>query len=351
MSVIKRLSHRVVVRPMKTTFATSLGAKKAATSVLVKVSLSDGREGLGEVPTSFVMPHETPAAISAILDEAREMFTGSRINDYPQILARLRTRHPTFHMTLAGLEVAMFRAALPVAPASEWRHWGGRSTVLETDITIPFVPNGDELKAWLRRITPKGFTTYKIKVSGRIDQDMAFLNSAREILHAALPHFVIRLDGNQGYTSGSYARIILALEKARMEIELFEQPLRKDDFAGLRRIRGVGRAPVVLDETVFCGEDCRRVIDSDLGDGVNVKIAKSGLAESSAIIQLARHAGLKLMIGCMTETMVGLSAGIRLAAGSGAFDYVDLDSIHFLHHPPRANGIAIYGCRYVLETR
>src|ERR1035437_1402905 len=127
MSVIQRLSHRVVVRPMKTTFATSLGAKKAATSVLVKVSLSDGCEGLGEVPTSFVMPHETPAAISAILDEAREIFTDNAIDDYPQILARLRKRHPTFHMTLAGLEVALFRAALPAAPASEWRHWGGRS--------------------------------------------------------------------------------------------------------------------------------------------------------------------------------------------------------------------------------
>lgn len=349
MSVIKRLSHRVVVRPMKTTFATSLGAKKAATSVLVKVSLSDGREGLGEVPTSFVMPHETPTAISAILDEAREMFAGNPMDDYPQILARLRTQHPTFHMTLAGLEVAMFRAALPVAPASEWRHWGGRFNMLETDITIPFVPNGDELKAWLRRITPKGFTTYKIKVSGSIDQDMAFLTAAREILRAALPRFVIRLDGNQGYTARNYGRMILALEKADMEIELFEQPLPKDDFAGLRRIRGIGRAPVVLDETVFCGEDCRRVIDQGLGDGVNVKIAKSGLAESTVIIQLARQAGLKLMIGCMTETMVGLSAGIRLAAGSGAFDYVDLDSIHFLYHPPRTDGIAIDGSRYELE--
>ena len=376
MSVIKRLSHRVVVRPMKTTFATSLGAKKAATSVLVKVSLADGREGSGEVPTSFVMPHETPAAISAILDEAGEMFTGNRIDDYPQILARLRRGHPTFHMTLAGLEVALFRAALPArrpslaaaprgggqgwpppipedlpSPIAEWRHWGGRSTVLETDITIPFVPNGDELKAWLRRITPKGFTTYKIKVSGDIDQDMAFLIAVREILHAALPRFVMRLDGNQGYTVRNYGRMILAIEKARMEIELFEQPLPKDDFAGLRRIRGVGRAPVVLDETVFCGEDCRRVIDRGLGQGVNVKIAKSGLAESAVIVQLARKAGLKLMIGCMTETMVGLSAGIRLAAGSDVFDYVDLDSIHFLYHAARTGDIAIDGCRYVLKSR
>ena len=66
---------------------------------------------------------------------------------------------------------------------------------------------------------------------------------------------------------------------------------------------------------------------------------------------------MKLMIGCMTETMVGLSAGICLAAGTGAFDYVDLDSIHFLHHRGAggrvvatggAEGIQVMGGRYEL---
>ena len=63
MSCIERLSLRTVVRPMRTTFATALGAKNAATSVLVTVTLADGRpavspgagsnrRGIGEVPTS-----------------------------------------------------------------------------------------------------------------------------------------------------------------------------------------------------------------------------------------------------------------------------------------------------------
>jgi len=54
------------------------------------------------------------------------------------------------------------------------------------------------------------------------------------------------------------------------------------------------------------------------------------------------------MIGCMTETMVGLSAGICMAAGTGAFDFVDLDSIHFLFHKAREGNITIAGPQYVL---
>jgi L-alanine-DL-glutamate epimerase-like enolase superfamily enzyme len=349
MVTIRQILHRVVVRPMKTTFATSLGAKTAATSVLVKVVLSDGSAGRGEVPTSFVMPHETPEAIKHILVEARKALGGVPIDDYPPALAAFRNRHEPFRMTLAGLEVATFRASLACRGRSELQHWGGRLRRLRTDITIPLVSDPDAIAAWLNRIIPLGFAAYKVKVSGDVPRDAAFVTFLNRSLRERLPGFAIRLDGNQAYTAGSYLRMVKALAKARIDIELFEQPLRKDDFRGLRQIRRRGAAPVILDETVFCRKDCRRVIDEDLADGVNIKIAKSGIAESAAILQLAKSAGLKLMIGCMTETMVGLSAGIRMAAGCGQFDFVDLDSIHFLHDRRRHDGIAVEGCRYVLE--
>ena len=80
--------------------------------------------------------------------------------------------------------------------------------------------------------------------------------------------------------------------------------------------------------------------------GVNLKIAKSGIAESAKIIDLAGRAGMKLMIGCMTETMTGLSAAIYMAAGQGVFEFIDLDSIHFLHHRNRYNDISVKGPVY-----
>ena len=55
------------------------------------------------------------------------------------------------------------------------------------------------------------------------------------------------------------------------------------------------------------------------------------------------------MMGCMTETMVGLSAGINLAAGTSGFDYIDLDAIHFLHHRKLYGTIDILGARYAMR--
>ena len=349
MSLIRQIGVRLVVRPLRTTFATARGSKDSIASALVRVALASGEEGLGEVPTSHSWPLETPEAILAILAEAPGLFVGLPVEEYPARLAALRRRHQRFHMTLAGLETALFRAELASCGRSEFAHWGGRLRRIETDITVPFVPAGDEIERWLDLSIRKGFRAYKVKVSGRVEEDLAFVVRVHGRLSRGLEIFAIRLDGNQGYTQRSCLRMLDELSRRRIAVELFEQPLRRDDFAGLRNLAARSAVPIILDETVASEIDCLRVIEGRLGAGVNIKIAKSGIAGSAAILAAARRAGLKLMIGCMTETMVGLSAGIFLAAGTGAFDYIDLDAVHFLHYRPAAGSpIVVEGRHYVL---
>jgi L-alanine-DL-glutamate epimerase-like enolase superfamily enzyme len=348
MSRIERIRFFKTVRPLRTLFRTSLGSKSAATSVLVEVTLAGGAKGTGEVPTSFVLPHETPEAIKAVLADARLALTGSPIDDYPAHLAALRKRFPAFHMTLSGLEVALFRAALAARGESEFAHWSGRSRNVETDVTVAFMPDGQALSRWMKHTTRIGFRHYKVKVTGNVEADIAFVKAVREHLERLAEGYVIRLDGNQGYKADTYRRMLDALGRAKIDIELFEQPLAAADFAGLRKIAGCSPMPVILDETVFDADACRRVGDERLGDGVNIKVAKSGIAGSAAILKCARAAGLRLMIGCMTETMVGLSAGIYMAAGTAAFDYVDLDAAHLLFSARRHGDIAIAGRRYLI---
>lgn len=351
MSSIASVRFRKIARPLRTVFRTSLGSKSVATSVLVEVLLDGGLKGIGEVPTSFAVPQETPEAIKAVLVEARAAIKGMPIGDYPSALAKLRERFGEFHMTLSGLEVAMFRAALAARGQSEPGHWNAFSRSIETDITVAFTRDLKSLSDLLRRPARIGFKHYKVKVSGDTKADIALVKTVREELDRLVEGAVIRLDGNQGYTAGTYKRMLDELDKAKIAIELFEQPLARDDFAGLRKIAGLSPVPVILDETVFDAQACRRVIDEGLGDGVNIKIAKSGIAESVAIMKLARAAGLKLMIGCMTETMVGLSVGIYMAAGTEAFDYLDLDAAHLLFNVRRQGAITIAGPRYVISGR
>lgn len=349
MSTIERIQFVRVVRPMKTTFATSLGAKTCATSVIVRVTLDDGNFGIGEVPTSFVFPQETVEAIGKILTEERRHLIGMPIKEYVPFVQTLRKKWPLFHMTVSGLEVALFRAWLANQGKTEFRHWGAKSKTLETDITIPFVPQVDMLDTWLGRAIRTGFEVYKVKVSGNVETDIKFVADIYNRLCNSGTKFVIRLDGNQGYTASTCLAMIDKLEKKKIAVELFEQPLKHDDYAGFKKIYKHASAPIIADETILCPDDCKRVIDERLAHGVNIKIAKSGIADSQEILKLAQQAKLKLMIGCMTETMAGLSAAINFAAGTNTFDYIDLDSVHFLHHKNSYDGLTIKGRHYNIE--
>jgi L-alanine-DL-glutamate epimerase-like enolase superfamily enzyme len=349
MSRIERIQFVTVVRPMKTTFATSLGAKTCVTSVIIRVGLNDGNFGIGEVPTSFVLPHETVKAIKEVLAQVRPQLVGRSINEYCEIIENFRKQWPRFHMTVSGFEVAMFRAWLAAHGKNEFRYWGAKTKTIETDITIPFVPQAKMLNSWVGKAIKTGFRIYKIKVSGDIDTDIKFVKNIYNQLGSSCKKFVIRLDGNQGFTSASCLKMLGILEKKNITVELFEQPLRRDDFAEFKKLYSRSPVPIIADETVFSPDDCVRVIEERLAHGVNIKIAKSGIANSQLILQMAKNAKLKLMIGCMTETMVGLSAAIYFAAGTNAFDYVDLDSIHFLHHKNYYNGLAVAGRHYHIK--
>ena len=350
MTQIARMQISKVVKPMKTTFATSLGSKTCATSVIIKITLTDGSTGLGEVPTSFVFPNETAEKIKTILSHLRLLALGFEIEDYKWLADHAKLDYPDFHMTCSGFEVALFRAWLATNGKKEFSHWGAKKTTIETDITIPFVPKPRALDIWLQNSTDTNFRIYKIKVSGRVDEDIAFLKTIYAFLIKHIDTPVIRLDGNQGYTAKTCLDMLKKCRKSDIAVELFEQPLKRDDYKGLASLRGKTEIPIIVDETVFDLADCRRVIDNDLADGINIKIAKSGIDHSAKIYTLAKRAGLKLMLGCMTETMTGLSAAINFAAGKGGFDYIDLDSIHFFAHANRYEDIAILGPAYQIRN-
>ena len=249
-------------------------------------------------------------------------------------------------MTCSGLEVALFRACLAGNGESELVWWGNKCKTIDTDITIPFVSDTTALLPWLKRAVRTGFGMYKVKVSGNLKQDVDFVRSIWTFLTESNRSSPLRLDGNQGFTSDSAMCLLERLERLSIPIELFEQPLKQHDYKGMKKLYKEIPVPLIADETVFSETDCKRVIDDELAHGVNVKIAKSGITESRKILNMARRAKLKLMIGCMTETLTGLSAGIYAAAGSGAFDYIDLDSVHFLHPSKKTGLITIEGPQY-----
>ncbi len=346
MGYICQITFKHIRRPLRVIFETALGSKTAIDSIMVRVRLNGGEEGWGEIPTSFAYPCETLEAIRGVFPIFKAALMGTSVEDYPDLIRGLRERFPALRMTLSGVEVALFRASLACRGLDEWRFWGGECLTCRSDITIPFTRRQDLLMRWLSVIAREGFSEFKVKTSGELEQDICHINTIDAYLKESGQPYLFRIDANQGYNPQSFIKFMTACDKKALPIELVEQPLPKHDYAGHREIRKATSVPIILDEGVQSPEDLQRAISEDACDGVNIKVAKSGITESKQILKEARRHGLKLMIGCMTETMTGLSAAIRMAAGTGAFDFHDLDSIHFLFHRGQYHDIACDGAEY-----
>jgi len=332
MTHIKYIHIKEVIRPLKVLFSTSLGKKNLIKSIIVRVGLDNDIEGIGECPTSFVSRFEDLNSIKNVLKKILPQLLNTPIDLYKEKIDSFRNKYRDFPMTISGLEVALFRAYLKAYDMDEYAYWGANLNRIETDITIPFITEKEPLDRWLRYSIKKGFRIFKVKVSGKIEEDMKLLSYIQSFLSGSLSDFKIRLDGNQGFTALNLIKFLEKIEQKGYKIQLVEQPLLKDDYKGMEIIKKNTTTPIILDETVFNGDDMIRIASEGICDGVNIKIAKSGISESLRIIEIAKKHSLKLMVGCMTETMVGLSAGIYMASGSGAFDFIDLDSVYYIHH-------------------
>jgi L-Ala-D/L-Glu epimerase len=156
-------------------------------------------------------------------------------------------------------------------------------------------------------------------------------------IHQELPDVIIRLDANQAFTPEAAVAFTASLLDKGVSIELIEQPVPKEDIPALDRTAQLSPVPVIADEACKSVADAEMLFTTTAVQGVNVKLMKSGLRGALEIIQCAQQYGKQLMIGCMLEAEIGMAASIALAAGTGAFHYVDLDGhlLVKLPHSPR----------------
>ena len=174
----------------------------------------------------------------------------------------------------------------------------------------------DEVKRW------PACWCFKVKVSGDADKDIARLKAISE----ARPDAVIWLDANQSYQPIALERFFRALTQFE-KIRCFEQPVRSEDWLGLRRAREKSPYPLAIDEGCFSSFDVARMARLDAADLVVLKVPKSAgvmNCQKSAIVAEAN--GLGLLGSGLTDAGVSFMAAIHL--------YSTLD----LLLPPELNG-------------
>jgi len=152
----------------------------------------------------------------------------------------------------------------------------------------------------------------KIKIGGDVDADIQRVQAVR----AAVGKVVnLRMDANEQYSVQDAIRLCDAIKDCDMQ--LFEQPVPRDDLAGLAEIRRVGGISVMADESISDHASLLKVIEADCADLVKFGIAQAGgIMPAVRMMATAEAAGLKVVMGhgfgldmsTMAEIMVGASS-------------------------------------------
>ena len=162
-----------------------------------------------------------------------------------------------------------------------------------------------------------------LKVKMGVPGDMEMVRAVRAVTDKK-----IRVDANAGWTVEEAIQKINELED--LGVEFVEQPLPPEDKDGLKEIRRNTFVPIILDEPICTSHDIPQW--TGLCDGINIKLMKcGGIKEGLTMIGLAKSLGMKVMLGCMIESSLGITAAAHLASEA---DYLDLDSHLLIKNDP-----------------
>ncbi|VAH71859.1 unnamed protein product [Triticum turgidum subsp. durum] len=337
--------------PLAAPFTIASSRLDAVSNVAVRVELSSGAVGWGEAPVlPSVTAEDQPAALAAVgracaaLVAARGAPLGAVLQDVADALPG-----HAFASARAGVEMAVIDAVANSIRIPLWRLFGGASNSVTTDITIPIVtPN--EAAQLAAKYRGQGFQTLKLKVGKNLNSDIEVLKAIR-LVH---PDCSFILDANEGYTANQAIEVLDRLNEMGVTPVLFEQPVHRDDWEGLRDVSIAAmekyRVAVAADESCRGLLDAQKIIHGNLAHVINIKLAKLGVLGALEVIDAARKAGIALMIGGMVETRIAMGFAGHLAAGLGCFSFIDLDTPLLLSEDPVYGGYEASGPVYKFKN-
>lgn len=294
--------------------------------VYVKATTDDGRVGWGATTTVPNWSYETVEAVVGTLEQhlaplaiGRTPFELNALKKEMDAKIRPAVSNGA-PFAKSALEIAFLDLAGQITDQPLHALLGGK---VHDTIDLCYAVSIDEPEAMAAEVKRwPACWCFKVKVSGDADKDLVRLRAISD----ARPDAVIWLDANQAYQPIALERFLQALPVFD-KIRCFEQPVRSEDWLGLRRARDKSPYPVAIDEGCFSSFDVARMSRLDAADLVVLKVPKSGGVTNcykSAVVSEAH--GLGLLGSGLTDAGVSFMAAIHL--------YSTLD----LLLPPELNG-------------
>ena len=308
--------------PMKSPFESAQRRSTVAENVVVTVRLADGTVGYGEGSPADYVTGETPESVLADVRSAAAALRGHDARASARWSAAAREALPHSPTANCAIEMAVLDALTRSLGVPLWIYLGGAVSEVRTDLTVP-ITDAATARQIAAEAAGMGYRSLKIKVGGpNRDEDLERVLAVA----AGAPGAGIRLDANQGFDAAGALAFLRECERLAIPVEIMEQPVPKEDVEALAEVTRHSAVPVIADEAVVDARAALKLASAGAAHGFNIKLAKAGILGALEIITIARAGGLKLMLGCMLESLLGIGGALHVACGTGAFDYLDLDS-------------------------
>ena len=293
---------------LKHTFTIATSSRTTTPDMIVEVE-KDGIIGYGEasMPPYLGESQDSASVFLGKVDLARfpDPF------QFEEILPAIDAIAPGNPAAKAAVDIALHDWAGKKLGAPWYRIWGlNPAKTPLTSFTI-----GIDTADVVRQKT-KEAEIYKIlKVKLGRDTDKMMIETIREVTDTP-----ITTDANQGWKNRDEALKMIEW-LATKGVVFVEQPMPKEQVDDIAWLHERSPLPLIGDESVQRLADVKKV--HGIFDGINIKLMKcTGMREAYKMITLARALGMKVMLGCMTETSCAISAAAQL---SPLADWADLD--------------------------
>jgi L-alanine-DL-glutamate epimerase-like enolase superfamily enzyme len=307
--------------PLKEVFTIATMSLAVATNLLVEIRTRQGLVGWGEASPYRAIVGETRETGVAAARELRPLLLGRDALAIRPLMAALDAHLP-HHATLkSAIDMALHDLAAQACGLPLYAYLGGARRELETDLTIGIcAPERAGEKALAYQAM--GFRMIKVKLG--LD-DAADLRRLTLIRQAVGPGTILRIDANQGWDRSRARRNLEAF--APLDIQFCEQPCRAADLQGMAEVSRHSPIPVMADESVFSAEQALEIIRQDAAPYFNIKLCKAGGLEGARRLAAVAEAGHRpCMLGCMSESRLGITAAAHFASAHGIIQFCDLDS-------------------------
>ena len=325
------LTVKIYELKLKQAWGLSRGTWTIRRNAFVRIE-KDGLVGIGEA-APIARYDETAESAAAFIERARPVLERD-LSEFALRSAEIAALAPGEHAGKAALDMAILDWAAKRLGVPVWTLFGldGERPVQTTySIGIDEVP---VMQQKLRE-APE-FGVYKIKVGTPADRKI--IEGIREVTDKPL-----LTDANEGWKTKEEALEMINWMADR-GVVLVEQPLPADRLEDQGWLKERARIPLFADECLIRPSDLPRI--APYFHGVNVKVMKcGGVQEAVRLAGMARALGLRLMIGCMIETSLGISAA---AAVAQLFDHADLDGNLLISNDP-FRGVQVEGDRLFLS--